>query len=52
MANSDISWIEWQKLVIREDYKDIKIALPVRDKIQQQFEKSVQESLPKVKRND
>jgi hypothetical protein len=47
MSNEE--WLAWQKYVIKEDYKDI---VPMRDKIQQQFEKSVQESLPKVKRND
>jgi hypothetical protein len=45
MANSSISWIEWQKLVIREEYKDI---IPARDNAQRQFDKTVKESLPKV----
>lgn len=62
MANSNIkykidnsdnaSWLEWQKLVIREEYKDIKIILPARDKAQRQFDQTVRDTLPKVKRND
>jgi hypothetical protein len=45
MANSSISWVEWQKKVIREEYKDI---IPARDNVQRQFDKTVKESLPKV----
>jgi hypothetical protein len=53
MGNSNFdSWLEWQKLIIREEYKDLNHIIPIRDKTQRHFEKSVQESLPKVKRND
>jgi hypothetical protein len=49
MANSSISWVEWQKKIIREEYKDI---IPARDNVQRQFDRTVKESLPKVKVND
>jgi hypothetical protein len=49
MANSSISWVEWQKKIIREEYKDI---IPARDNAQRQFDRTVKESLPKVKVND
>jgi hypothetical protein len=52
MGNSNISWLEWQKLVIREEYKDIKIVLPARNKAQRQFDRTVRDTLPKVIRND
>jgi hypothetical protein len=45
MANSSIDWAEWQKKVIREEYKDI---IPARNNAQRQFDKTVKESLPKV----
>jgi hypothetical protein len=41
--------MEWQKQVIREEYKDIK---PFRDSAQRQVDKTVKDSLTKVKRND
>jgi hypothetical protein len=49
MANSSISWIEWQKKIIREEYKDI---IPARDNVQKQFDKTVKDTLHLVKRND
>lgn len=60
MVNSNIkckvdenaSWLEWQKFVIREEYKDLKIVLPARDKAQRQFDRTVRDTLPKVKVND
>jgi hypothetical protein len=42
-------WLDWQKKVIREEYKDI---IPARNNAQLQFDKTVKESLPKVMRND
>jgi hypothetical protein len=47
MTNSNINWAEWQKFVIKEDYKDIR---PARDNMQRQFDKTVKDSLPKVKK--
>lgn len=48
MGNSSFDWLAWQKLVIKEEYKDI---IPARDNAQRQFDKTVKESLPKVMRN-
>jgi hypothetical protein len=43
-------WYEWQRSVIRgEEYKDIK---PFRDSAQKQVDKTMKDSLLKVKRND
>jgi hypothetical protein len=50
MKNSSIDWLAWQKLVIREEYKDIKKITPARNKAQRQFDRTVNESLPKVMR--
>jgi hypothetical protein len=49
MANSSISWSEWQKKIIREEYKDI---IPARDNVQRQIANTLKETLPKVMRND
>lgn len=46
MANSTIeSWLAWQKMIIREEYKDI---IPARDNAQKQFTRTLKETLPKV----
>lgn len=40
-------WLAWQREIIRSDeYKDI---LPARDNSQRQVERTVKETLPKVK---
>jgi hypothetical protein len=44
MKNSDISWIEWQKLIIREEYKDLNNIIPARDNVQRQFDKTVKDT--------
>ena len=44
-----MNWMEWQKLVIKEEYKDI---TPARDNSQRQFDKTVKDTLPKVRTND
>ncbi len=51
MGNSNIEWMEWQKLVIREEYKDIKPVTPARDKAERQVTKTAHESLKQVKLN-
>jgi len=39
-------WLKWQRAVIREEYKDLKIA---NEQVQKQFNKTVKESLNKCK---
>ena len=48
---NQMSWAEWQKLCIREDYKDIKPVTPARDKAQLQFDLTAKKSLARVKRH-
>jgi len=45
--SSKEEWYQWQKSVIREEYKDI---LPIRDKAQRQFDKTARKSLIAVKK--
>ena len=47
---SNAEWLEWQKLIIRSEYKDIRPAAPASKKAQIQFDLTAKKSLARVKR--
>ncbi|CAM3733007.1 hypothetical protein [Mesobacillus zeae] len=44
--------LAFQKLVIREEYKDLAHIIPARDKAQKQVDRTARQSLKRFKRND